>query len=288
VDWLPYSIAATVLFGIAMSLYKLPSFKGYSSFLSTFWTNVFSAMLVVLALLFFSPEALGGFSYVSWYAIVWGAFFAVNMVLVKILLQDIEINSVYPVTSSLGSIATILVGIFVLSEQITIVQGIGIVVILSTVFLYTRKGGAYPLHRKVILLSLGIVFVSTVSKYIQKLGADHDTLSHFMIWQYIGAALFGILIAFIFENDKWKEVVDIKKYWKGSLLIGLFSALGGWMILKALSLGPLAMVYAIHPAYTFIAGIFGYLLFKEKLTKTKIILALLSVLGVVLIKLGQY
>lgn len=76
------------------------------------------------------------------------------------------------------------------------------------------------------------------------------------------------------------------KYWKGSALISLFSVLGGYAIFKALSLGPLSGVYAIHPAYTFIAAIFGYIFFKEKLTKRKILLALLSVVGIILLKIG--
>ena len=285
-NWLPYSIAATILLGISMSLYKMPSFRGYSSYLSTFWTNTFSALFVVIALVFFNQNQLQGFSNISWYAIIWGGFFAINMVLQKILLHNIETNSLYPVTSSIGSIVTILIGLTVLSEHISLIQGLGIIIILLSVFLFTRKSGSFPLDQKTVLLSFGIIASSTASKYVQKLGAVNDSLSHFMIWQYIGAALFGLLIAYIFENGKFKEVTHLGKYWKGSILIGLFSVLGGWMILKALSLGPLSGVYAIHPAYTFIAGIFGYLFFKEKLTKKKIILALLSVIGIILLKIG--
>ena len=78
----------------------------------------------------------------------------------------------------------------------------------------------------------------------------------------------------------------LDKYWKGSVLIGLFSVAGGYAIFKALSFGPLSGVYAIHPAYTFIAGIFGLIFFKEKLTKKKILLAFLSFVGIVLLKIG--
>ncbi len=285
-NWLPYSIASTILLGIAMSLYKIPSFKGYSSFLSTVWTNAFSALFVVLALLFFNQNDLVGFSYISWYAIIWGGFFAINMVLQKILLQNVETNSAYPVTSSIGSVLTVLIGLTVLSEHISLIQTLGIIVILLSAFLFTRKSGSFPLDQRTILLSLGIIASSTASKYVQKLGAVNDSFSHFMIWQYIGAALFGLLIAYIFENGKFKEITHLGRYWKGSMLIGLFSVLGGWMILKALSLGPLSGVYAIHPTYTFIAGIFGYIFFKEKLTKKKIVLALLSIAGIILLKIG--
>lgn len=284
-QWLSYSIAATMLLGISMSLYKIPSFKGYSSFFSTFWTNLFSAFFVLIALAFFGQSYLSGLSIVSWYAIIWGAFFAICMVLQKLLLHNVETNSAYSVTSSVGSVLTVLTGITILSERISFVQGVGIIIILLSVFLFTKKGGSFPLDKKTILLSFGIIASSTASKYVQKLGAV-DSVYHFMIWQYFGAALFGLLIAYIFENGKFKEITHLGEYWKGSALISLFSVTGGYMLLKALSIGPLSGVFAIHPAYTFIAGIFGFVFFKEKLTKKKIILALLSVIGIILLKIG--
>lgn len=285
-DWILYSIASVILLGISMSLYKLPSFKGYSSFLSTFWTNIFSAFFVLLAFVIFKTEYLSGLSTVSWYAIVWGGFFAINMLLQKILLEKIETNTLYPVTSSVGSMVTVLIGITVLSESISLMQGMGIVIILLSVFLYTRKKGSFSLDQKTIFLALGIVATSTVSKYVQKLAAVNEPFQHFIIWQYLGAAFFGLLIAYLFERGRFKEITNISKYWKGSMLIGLFSVAGGYAIFQALITGPLSMVYAIHPAYTFIAGIFGYFFFKEKLTKMKIILAFLSVVGIILLRIG--
>ncbi len=284
--WLTYSIAATLLLGVSMSLYKMPSFRGYSSFFSTFWTNLFSAIIIVLVLSFGSQNVLQEFKTISWYALLWGALFAINMVLVKILLQKVETNTVYPVTSSLGSVVTILIGLIVLTEKISLIQTLGIVVILISVFLFTRKKGSFPLDLRTVLLSLGIIAASTVSKYILKLGAIKEPLSHFMVWQYLGAAAFAIILAYIFENKKFKEIIHLGKYWKGSILIAIFSVLGGYAILKALEIGPLSGVYAIHPSYTFVAAIFGALFFKEELTKRKIILALLSVLGIILIKIG--
>ncbi|MFZ2205638.1 MAG: DMT family transporter [Minisyncoccia bacterium] len=285
-NWLPYSIASTILLGISMSLYKMPSFKGYSSFFSTFWTNIFSAFFVLLSLIIFGQSYLSGLLSISWYAIIWGGFFAINMVLQKILLHSVETNSAYPVTSSIGSIVTVLIGITVLSEHVSLVQALGVIIILLSVFLFTRKSGSFPLDQKTILLSLGIIASSTASKYVQKLGAVNDSVTHFMLWQYLGAAIFAIFIAYIFEKRKFKEITHLGKYWKGSALIGLFSVLGGYAIFKALSIGPLSGVYAIHPAYTFIAAIFGFVFFKEKLTKKKIILALISIVGIILLKIG--
>lgn len=284
--WIFYSLAATVSLGISMSLYKIPSFKGYSSFLSTFWSNVFSAIFVILIIAVFQTTKLSELQSISWYAIIWGLFFAITMVLQKLLLRHIESNSVYPVTSSLGSVVTVLLGIVLFSEHVSPLQALGTATILLSVFLFTRKSGSFHLNSTTALLALGIITASTVSKYVQKLGAINDTVTHFMLWQYIGATLFALIIAYCFEKKSIGKIVLLGTYWKGSILIGFFSALGGYMIFKALSIGPLSGVYAIHPSYTIVAGILGLLLFKEKLTTKKVALAVLSVIGVILIKLG--
>lgn len=284
--WLPYSIAATVFLGISMAFWKMPSFKNYSSFFSTFWTNIFSVILVLILLTFRNPSSLNNLYTVSWYALAWGACFAVNMVLMKILLQNKEAGAVFPVTSSLGSLTTIFIGIIFLSEHVSIIQTIGILAIILSVYLFSRKGGSFPLDLKTIVLSIGIIASSTISKYFQKLGAVHDTVEHFMVWQYVGAALFAILIATWFERKNFKEIFRIEIYWKGAFLISIFSIAGGWAIFQALKTGPLSGVYAIHPAYTFISAIFAYFFFKEKLTLHKIALILLTIMGVILIKIG--
>ncbi|MFA6018085.1 MAG: DMT family transporter [Patescibacteria group bacterium] len=285
--WIYYSIGATLALGVSMSLYKMPSYKGYSSFFSTFWSNVFSAMFVILIIAIVQTNDLLGLARVSWYALVWGIFFATTMVLQKLLLKRVESNAVYPVTSSLGSVITVLLGITLLSESITPLQGLGTAIILLSVFLFTRKGGAFHVDSTTALLALGIITASTISKYVQKLGAVNDTVTHFMLWQYIGASLFALVITYFFEKEAFRKITRLGQYWKGSALIGFFSAFGGYLIFMALSTGPLSGVYAIHPSYTIIAGIFGYLLFGEQLTTKKITLALLSAIGVILIKIGQ-
>ena len=48
----------------------------------------------------------------------------------------------------------------------------------------------------------------------------------------------------------------------------------------------LSGVYAIHPSYTFVSALVGRAFFKESLTGKKILLALMSVAGIILLKIG--
>lgn len=285
-QWLPYSLASTLFVGFSLSLYKLPSFKGYSSFVSTLWSNVFAAVFVFIALAVVAPTRFSVFGQISWYAVLWGALFAGNMILLKIILRDIETGSVYPVTSSLGSVFTVAIGVVVLQEHITILQALGIAVVFGSVYLYTSKGGSYPLTMRTVLLSFGALMTSTASKYVQKLGAVHESVERFMSWQYVGAAFFALLAIIIFERSSLTMTAHPGRAIRGSFFIGLFTALGGYAILRALAFGPLSGVFAIHPTYTFIAAFVGWAFFKESFTFKKFCLALASIAGIILIKIG--
>lgn len=284
-DWLTYSILATIFLGFSMVFYKIPAYKNYSGFISTIWTNAISAVLVIIGLLLFSNANLteGG---ISWYGILWGAFFAMSMIFYMLLLRGRDAGVIFPVMSSIGNSVTVLIGVIFLSEKLSLIQIFGIVIIILSVYFFSKKKGELVLDTKALWCAVGLIVASTIQKYVQKLGAMNDTIPHFMTYQYIGAAVFAAVLLFIFERDKVKEVHVIKKYWKGAFLIALFSVLGGYAIFKALSLAPLSTVYAIHPSYTFVAAIMGVILFKEKITARKIVLILTSIVGVILLRIG--
>ncbi len=283
--WIFYSLIATLSLGISMALYKTPAIKGYSSTLSTFWTNLFSVVIVVGGLLW-SGNSLFQIQF-SWFGFLWGIIFGIGMILTKNLLKQGDVSSIFPVTSSISNVLVISIGLIVLSEQLTYVQLAGVLLILFSVFFFTKKREGFPkIEPRTFFLILGILATSVISKYIQKLGAMYDPFAAFMSFQYVGAAGIALMILFFFERKDLKEVKNWKSYWKNTFLIALFSVIGGWAILKALSIGPLSGVYAIHPAYTFVSGLFGYFFFKEKLTRNKIFLIMLTILGVILIKVG--
>ena len=282
--WLIYSILATIFLGFSMVFYKLPSYKNYSSFISTIVTNALSTIFVVL-ILWISMGSVD-FQHISCYGLAWGATFCVSMVLYKKLLNGRDTGIIFPAVSSVGNAVTVLVGIIVLSERISLIQTLGILTILLSIYFFQKKDGKLTFNKEALILALGIIIFSTIQKFIQKLGAEHETVQHFMLYQYLGATLFGLILTSIFERGKLKELFALKKYLKGAILISLFSVLGGYMIFKALSLAPLSQVYAIHPMYTLVSAMLGVWLFKEKVTARKVLLIFLSIAGVILLRIG--
>jgi drug/metabolite transporter (DMT)-like permease len=283
-DWILYAIAGAVLLGVSMSLYKMPTFKGYSSLHSTFWANIFSLVFCVVAFMVFPPtEPL---TTVSVYGLLWGVLFALTMAPQKILLKRMETNTLLPVTSSLGNVFTVAIGIFFFSEHLSSLQLLAAAIILVSVFLFSRKKGGLVLDANSISLGIAIIVASTLSKVVQKIGAVGESIVHFAVYQYIGASLFAFLMVTIFERETIKELTAIKHTWKLSLLCGFFMAASGFAILKALSLGPLSGVYPVLAVYLFVTALISVWLYKESLTRYKLSLLLLTFVGIVLMKLG--
>lgn len=283
-DWVLFSFIAVVSLGVSMSLYKMPSFQGYSSLHSTFWTNFFTSIISVI--IFFVFANSNDLFSVSWYGLLWGIFFALTMCQQKILLKRIETNTLLPVTSSLGNILTIGLGVILFSEKISLLQYFAISLILFSVFLYGRKKGGMILDLSSITLGIGIIITSTTTKVIQKVGATHDSIFHFSVYQYFGAIICAFLLIYIFERKTVRTIFSIKKTWKMSLLIAFFSAIGGYSLLMALSTGPLSGVYAVQQSYIIVTALLGVFLYNESLTRYKIVLIGSILVGVILLKLG--
>lgn len=284
--WTSYAIAATVVLGVAIALYKLPSFKGYSKLVSAFWTNAFSGLCVLGVLGGFHANGLAVYGHVSWYALLWGALFAGNMILVMIVLQDVETVAVLPLTSSLSTAMTALVGVVVLMERFSLVQAAGIVCVLVTIVAATRQGGTIRMTRKMALFLPGIVATSVVAKYVQKLAATNEPIERFMAWQYVGATLLSLAAIAVFERPSLRDVLRPARYWRGTAATGALSAIGGYLIFRALQKGPLSGVYVICALYVFVAAFVGWLFFNETMTRRKAAFAAASVIGIILLKVG--
>jgi drug/metabolite transporter (DMT)-like permease len=270
--------------GVSMALYKMPSFKGYSSFHSAFWTNLFTLLFALIVFVAFSPS--DDLFVISFYGLLWGSLFVLTMVQQKILLKRIETNTLLPVTASLSNVLTVGFGIFLFSDAISLLQWVAVILILSSVFFYSKKEGGLILDTNSVALGLGIVLTSTISKVVQKFSATHDTIFHFAIYQYLGAALFALILIYIFERKTFPKLFHIRNTWKFSLINAFFMSIAGFSFLKALSTGPISGVFSIAAGYTFVTAIVGVLLYKEILTSYKILLMCVTLLGIILMKLG--
>ncbi len=281
-SWFPFSILATVLFGVMMAFYKLPSARNHSKSTTAFWSFFTSAILA--SLFFFSYIPLTSKEIVI-IALLWGGGYAITTLLQMYALTHIDTNALFPVTASGGLIAVVGVGMFFFNEYMTLLQMIGIAFAVITIFLFMYKGKKLQYTPLIILVGTGIIFISTFTKTLHKITADGFDIHSFMIYQYAFAALFALLLSIIFHRKEFKNHIFSESMRVGSL-IGVFSFFGGYAWLIALTKGPFPLVASVHSFYILITAITGYFLFKERITKRKIFLIILAIISILFIRLG--
>ena len=112
--WFPYSLAATLLFGVAMAFYKLPSAKNHNRFVATFWSLVIPT---ILAFVFFHSYLSLGTPAMMWTALLWGITFTCIVLLQMYALSHVDTNVLFPITTTASLIITVLVGIFFFKDR---------------------------------------------------------------------------------------------------------------------------------------------------------------------------
>lgn len=280
--WFPFSIGATLLFGVAMAFYKLPSVKNHNRFVTTFWSLVIPA---VLAFVFFYSYLPLSTPAMMWTALLWGVTFTCIVLLQMYALSHVDTNVLFPITTTASLIITVLVGIFFFREHITALQVFGIILAVATIFLFLYKGGKIQYSWLLIGVGSGIVFISAFNKVLQKIVADNFDIRAFQIYQYLFAALFAFVLYLITHRRDWKSHIFSDGFGIGSL-IGVFNFFGGYSLYVALTKGPFPLITSVHSLYILVTALTAYFLFREQLTAKKIFLLLLAIVSVILIRIG--
>ncbi|MDO8566086.1 MAG: DMT family transporter [Candidatus Moranbacteria bacterium] len=281
-SWFPFSLVATLFFGVAMAFYKLPSAKNHNRFVVTFWSMTIPT---VLAFAFFHSYLFLSTGEMVGTALLWGVTFACIVLLQMYALHHIDTNVLFPITTTASLIITVLIGILFFGEHISSIQTLGVILAIVTILLFLYKGGKLQYSRLLIGVGSGIVFISAFNKVLQKIVADRFDIHAFQIYQYLFAAIFSLLVYLILHRRDWKTHIFSGGLGIGSL-IGVFSFFGGYSLYLALTKGPFSLITSIHSLYILITALTAYFLFQEKLTLKKILLLFLAIVAVVLIRIG--
>jgi drug/metabolite transporter (DMT)-like permease len=273
---------AVALFGFSTAFYKLPTLKDQNKPATTFWMLLFSE---VFALVFFwnyitvvSPQ-----SFI--FAALWGTSFALITMLQIYALEHLDTNVLFPVTTTLSLVVSVLLGIILFNETLSLAQYGGIALAIVAIYLFLYKKGEVQYSRLILGVGAIIIFLSVFNKIVQKYAADVVEIHSYMIWQYLFGTVFALLVVLILNKRNWKKVVFSGSFYSG-LIISIPAFFGGWAILVALTKGPFSLITALHSMYIFVSALVGYFIFKEKLTKKKILLIFLALISILIIRLG--
>ncbi|MFH0806178.1 MAG: DMT family transporter [Candidatus Brennerbacteria bacterium] len=281
-SWFPFSVAATLLFGVGMTFYKLPAARNHNRFVATFWSLMIPA---ALALIFFHSYLPQSTPAMAWTAALWGVSFTCIVLLQMYALSHVDTNVLFPITTVMSLVITVFVGIFFFGEHTTLIQTLGIILATVTIFLFIYKKGKLQYSPLLIGVGSGIVFLSSFNKVLQKIVAEGFDIHAFQIYQYSAAAAFALLIYLAVHRRDWNAHIFSGGFGIGSL-IGVFSFFGGYSLYLALTKGSFPLITSIHSLYVLITALTAYFLFHETLTKKKVLLLLMAVVSVIMIRLG--
>ena len=221
-------------------------------------------------------------------AISSGAFIAFAIILLQRALYTEEVSRVVPITQS-SPIFAALLALFILSESITVIQWIGIIIavfgsILISLKLDTNTSKIF-LHKSFYSLMLSAMFFGAAN-VTGKMAVDEMSV---LYSQGLRNITFGfILVSFALKSEVITEVKTLFRERSPALTLiminqGFTAQVGSFMLLWALSLGPASLVATVSASRVIFSFIFTIglskiwvVILREDTSNQSILIKLLS------------
>ena len=300
--WLIYAFSGPILWALSTHIDKY-LVERYFKHGSVAVLMVFTAIIGVLALPFiwlFQPGVVSLDPQSMAVIAVSGILYMGAIYFYLEALQAEEASTVAPFFQAAGIYGLIL-GYFVLGEKLSILQIIGVLLIIAgSVLLSLRLGqGASRIKTRLVILMLTCALAIALSTLIFKFFAVRDEFWTTTFWNFAGQALFGVILMLIAANRR--QFIKMMRANTGAVLsvngANELINLGGNLGMRyTLLFAPLGIVQAISSTTPFFVLFFGVVLSlffpslgREEISfaglMQKIIATTLVVAGVLLINL---
>jgi len=197
-----------------------------------------------------------------------------------------DLSQVYPIARGAAPLMTAVISTTALKEDIGLFGWIGILSLVSGVFLLSIRGGR-DLTR-IDRRAVGFAFFTAV------------TICGYSLTDGIGARVSGnahAYAALLFLLDGfcmavvalWRRgqsiITEARIYWKTGLFGGALSVTSYWIAIWAMTVAPIAIVAALRETSVLFAAVISVVILKEQLRPARVIAALMIVFGLALIRL---
>ena len=282
-NWYVLSIVALVLMGMQRFLYKVSAERKCN----TAWTTFsFMATVTVLSVFFFLSlkEPVSNVWMLVLTALINSASFVLGTITHIEALKHVPSSVVYPIIR-LNMVVVVLFSIFFFDDQMSLHQGLGILFAIAVIVILTRDAEEEGTFRSV-RRGLFLVFVSLISGSVasisSKFAAIYSSKLGFMALSYFLGALFSA--ALIKQSGEKESRGKLKEAFLIGLLMGLINFVGFYTFLTALSVGPLSIIVSITGMHFVIAVLLSVIVYKEKLSRMRILGLCLTVVSIVFLR----
>lgn len=283
-DWFTLAIISTIVFGIQSFLFKKSSELGCSKLIVTmvfmFTVEVLSLFAFVVSgskILYLLPTLLFG--------LLFAVFFYTKTFCDLKALDLLPTSKVFPISSS-NAIIVVFYAIIFFNEKLNPAEILGIAILVITmVFIHSDSKKQVDYHKAktgLIIATLAIIpgaGIKIVNKYA---AISSDTIAFTVITYF-----FLVLVSMSNYKINGKKK-DCRSTAKQSIIIGIIIGLvnftGFYTHLFALKTGSLAIVSTLHSSYVVVTVLLAWLFSNESLTKRQFGMVVLSVIGVILLR----
>ena len=201
-------------------------------------------------------------------------------------LKHLTPSTVYPIIR-LNAVVVIIFSILFFHDQLSFYPGIGIVLAMAVIDILTSRMEDQKPSNGNTKRGLILVFVSLLSGVIasisSKFAAMHTNKMGFMAVSYFIGTLFSFALRKNLETEGTSTTH--KDAFVIGIMMGIINFAGFYSFLKALSIGPLSIIVSITGMHFVIAVVLSALIYKERLTPSKLLGISLTIVSVIFLRL---
>jgi drug/metabolite transporter (DMT)-like permease len=195
-----------------------------------------------------------------------------------------DLSRVYPIARGAAPMIVTLVGLFVLSDEVTRNEYAGIAVLAAGILLMARGVFSSGENRRLLPFALGSAVATATYTMIDGLGARvSGSPAAYVAWVFVADGCFFTLGMLALRGAD-----VIPRSWHAWRMGAVASAAsyGAYAVsIWAMTFAPIAVVAALRETSILFAVLIGWLIFGEKMTGEKAVAAVVIVAGVMLTRL---
>jgi drug/metabolite transporter (DMT)-like permease len=196
-----------------------------------------------------------------------------------------DMGQVYPIARGSAPLMTAIVSTVFVGEAIGLRGWLGILVLVSGVFLLSMRGGR-SLHFDKRAVAFALFTAVTICGYsiVDGIGARTAKDAHaYTVWLFLLDGL--MMLVFVLLRRGRPALGEFAGFWKAGLIGGVLSLAAYWIAIWAMTVAPIALVAALRETSVLFAAVIAVVVLKEPLQRPRVIAALMIVIGLVLIRL---
>lgn len=191
---------------------------------------------------------------------------------------------VYPIARGLAPLILLPLSIYIAGDVLSGVAIASVTIIAGGIVALAFLHGTSPLENpKALFYAVGTGIFVAAYTFVDAIGARLAGTPHgYVLWLFALDAIPIVLIALYFRRGG--AVTVFRKNWRQGAVAGVLSLISFWLVIWALTLGPIAPVSAVRETSVIFAALIGMIVLRERLGALRTAAACVVAAGIVLLQ----